>query len=919
VNPSNPTESTQLAQQVDLSSTQDGQPRRLMLIDGHSMAYRAFYALPVENFATSTGQHTNAVYGFTSMLINLLRDERPTHVAVAFDVGRHTFRTDEFPDYKATRSASPEEFRGQVTLIQQVLDALRIPHLGLEGFEADDIIATLDRQAGEADFETLIVTGDRDSFQLIDGDTTVLYPRKGVSELWRFDPAAIEEKYGVPPARYPEMAALVGETSDNLPGVPGVGAKTAAKWLNEFDGLENLLTRADQVKGKVGDSLRANLDQVAANRRLNRLVDDLELPLNVHDLARHEWDREQVHELFDALEFRVLRERLLEAFPQSEPDVDQGIEVAGQRLAPDELAAWLGEHGDQLIGLDVEGQWAAGSGDIAALALASADGTAAWVDVTELDAADEQALAAWLAVPTPQKFVHGVKGPLLAAWQRGWESAGLACDTELAAYLLRPDQRSFDLGDLAIRHLKRELRAGDAPADEPAQAAFDFEIDDEAASEQASSDAMVRAKAVVDLGQQLLDELAELGQRELLTDIEQPLARVLAKMERVGIAADLDVLNDLRSDFDDRVRQAEQDAYAALGHEVNLGSPKQLQVALFDELGLPKTKKIKSGYTTDAEAIENLYARTEHPFLAALLAHRDAIRLRQTVDGLLKAVQDDGRIHTTYLQTVAATGRLSSVEPNLQNIPIRTDAGIRIRDAFVVGDGFDGLLSADYSQIEMRVMAEVSGDEQLIEAFRSGVDFHTVTASRVYDVDPDDVTPAMRAGVKQMNYGLAYGLSAYGLSTRLGVSVSVAKELMDDYFATFANVRDYLDSVVATARRTGYTETLLGRRRYLPDLNSSVRQRREMAERMALNAPIQGTAADIIKVAMLRVDEALTAGGFKSRMLLQVHDELVLEVTADERERVEQLVRDQMTTAATLSVPLEVSLGYGPSWHAAAH
>lgn len=900
------------------TSTASGTSRDLLLlIDGHSVAYRAFFALPVENFSTSTGQHTNAVYGFTSMLINVLRDEQPTHLAVAFDVSRQTFRAAEYGDYKATRAATPEPFRGQVDLIKEVLDALNIVHVELDGYEADDIIATLAREATEAGMQVLICTGDRDSLQLVNSDVTVLYPRKGVSDLARMTPQAIEEKYGLSPARYPELAALVGESSDNLPGVPGVGPKTAAKWLTQFDGLENLLARADQVSGKAGESFREHLEDVRRNRRLNALVADLALSVQPQELVRRDWDREQVHTLFDSLEFRVLRDRLLETLPQHEVPMDEGFALAAERLTEGELGDWLATHGAGLTGIDVTGHWAAGAGDVEALTLASVDGSAVWVDVTEVTPADEQALAAWLADPKAAKVLHSAKGPMLALWSRGWQLAGLVSDTELAAYLLRPDQRSYDLGDLSVRHLKRELRVEDA-TDQGEQLVLDFGADDPTSAEAVQA-SMLRARAVIDLSEALGAELDRLGQRGLLEKVELPLQATLARMERAGIAVDVDILEDLRAGFDAKVVQAEHDAYAAIGKAINLGSPRQLQVVLFDELGMPKTRRTKSGYTTDADALAGLYARTEHPFLAHLLAHRDSIRLRQTVDGLLKSVSDDGRVHTTYLQTIAATGRLSSTDPNLQNIPIRTDEGRRIREAFVVGQGWESLMTADYSQIEMRVMADASGDEDVIEAFRSGVDFHTMTAAKVFGVTPQLITPGQRAKVKQMNFGLAYGLSAFGLSNQLGISVAEARTLMDDYFEIFGGVRDYLNSIVADARLTGYTETMLGRRRYLPDLTSSNGQRRAMAERMALNAPIQGTAADIIKVAMIDVERGLIEAGLSSRILLQVHDELVLEIAPGEAERVEDIVRQRMGAAADLKVPLDVSVGVGHSWHDAAH
>ncbi|MFT4109950.1 DNA polymerase I [Propionicimonas sp.] len=885
----------------------------LLLIDGHSVAYRAFFALPVENFSTTTGQHTNAVYGFTSMLINVLRDEQPTHLAVAFDVSRKTFRSDEYAEYKANRSASPAEFSGQVALIKEVLDALNIVHLERDGFEADDIIATLAGRGAAEGLDVLICTGDRDTLQLVNDRVTVLYPRKGVSDLARLDPPTVIEKYLVPPARYPELAALVGETSDNLPGVPGVGPKTAAKWLAAYDGLENLVQHAGEVGGKAGESLRAHLDDVIRNRRLNALVGDLELPVGVGDLARRDWDREAVHSLFDGLEFRVLRDRLLETLPAEDAASEGGFEVSGEILTAGGVRGWLDQHARTgVVGVDCQGRWRSGSGDLTGIALASADGAAAWIDVTTVSPDDDAALAEWLADQTAAKAMHDAKGPMLAIWARGWDLAGLVSDTQLAAYLLRPDQRVYDLADLTARHLRRDLSVAGSGADGGDQAAFSFDDTE-------SHDAMVRARAVIDLAAALETELEERGGAPLLREVELPLTRTLATMERVGIAVDSDYLDRLHADFDAAVGQAEADAFAVLGHPINLGSPKQLQSVLFDELAMPKTRRTQTGWTTDAESLEALFAKTEHPFLAHLLRHRDQIRLRQTVEGLQKSIADDGRVHTTYVQTIAATGRLSSTDPNLQNIPIRTEDGRRIREAFVVGQGYESLLTADYSQIEMRIMADQSEDAGLIEAFASGQDFHATMASRVFGVPPDGVTGAMRARIKAMNYGLAYGLSAFGLSQQLKIEVSEARGLMEEYFERFGHVRDYLHEIVDTARRTGFTETILGRRRYLPDLTSSNRQRREMAERAALNAPIQGSAADVIKVAMLDVESALERQGLRSRMLLQVHDELVLEVAPGEREALTALVSDKMGHAVEMRVPLEVSIGVGHSWHDAAH
>jgi DNA polymerase I len=902
---------------------------RLLLVDGHSLAYRAFFALPVENFSTTTGQVTNAVYGFTSMLINVLRDEAPDHVAVAFDVSRKTFRSEAYAGYKANRSSSPAEFSGQVSLIKEVLAALRVPTLELEGFEADDIIATLATQADASGFEVLISSGDRDCLQLVTDNITLLYPRKGVSDLARMTPDAVEEKYGLLPQRYPDLAALVGETSDNLPGIPGVGPKTAAKWIGLYGDLDGIIANVDRITGKAGQSLRDHLAQVIVNRQVNHLLTDVELPLGPHDLLLPAWDREEVHRVFDGLEFRVLRERLFATLTTPEPEAEGGFELAAERLEGADVARWLAQHATGTVGVHVVGTWRAGRGDANGIAVAASEpvegstetaGAAAYVDLVTADEQAQQAVADWLADPARPKVLHDAKGPLTALADRGLPVAGLIGDTALAAYLCLPDQRSYDLADLTLRHLGRQLKAEDADDTAPAEQLTLLMDGDPTNDEGVEAEAaMVRARAVIDLWLSLQADLTERGATRLLETVELPLVPVLQRMERAGIAVDSTALSELDSYFATAVADAGKSAFEAIGKEINLGSPKQLQVVLFDELEMPKTKRTKTGWTTDAEALQDLFVRTEHPFLLHLLRHRDASKLRQTVEGLIKAVADDGRIHTTYLQTIAATGRLSSTDPNLQNIPIRTEEGRRIREVFVVGPDHESLLTADYSQIEMRIMAHLSGDEGLIEAFRSGEDLHRFVGARVFAVEPADVTPAMRSKIKAMSYGLAYGLSAFGLSRQLNISAEEARGLMEEYFERFGGVRDYLGSVVQEARKTGYTETILGRRRYLPDLTSDNRQRREAAERMALNAPIQGSAADIVKVAMLEVDRELAAKGLQSRMLLQVHDELVLEVAAGEREQLEQLVRTAMSGAAQLTVPLDVSVGLGRSWHEAAH
>jgi DNA polymerase I len=886
------------------------------------MAYRAFFALPVDKFATSTGQPTNAVFGFTSMLANLLRDEAPTHVAVAFDLGRTTFRTVQYEAYKGTRDVTPEPFRGQVPIIQKLLGTMHIPVLTKEQYEADDILATLAAQGRAQGMQVLICTGDRDAFQLVRDDVTVLYPVKGVSELARMTPEAVSAKYGVPPERYPDLAALVGETSDNLPGIPGVGPKTAAKWITQYDGLEGVVAHAESVPGKAGDALRENLAQVQLNRRLNALVDDLDLPLGAEDLAVRPWERDELHTLLDELEFRTLRDRLFAMLPDEGATSPAAVAASALdvlALGAGELEPWLAERSRALLGLDVRGAGRPAAGDAWGVAIADSSGQAAVFDLAEIAPVDEKALAAWLADGSAPKVVHAAKEAWHALGGRGLPLAGVAFDTELAAYLCQPDRRAYDLADLAIGYLRRELGAEDAQ--DSGQGAFDLELDGTDEGRRAA----VRASAVRDLADVLGGELADRGATALLTDLELPLEDVLARMESTGIAIDVDYLSGLEKSFDAQVQDAAADAYAVIGREVNLGSPKQLQEVLFDQLGMPKTKRIKTGYTTDAAALTDLFARTQHPFLEHLLAHRDAIRLRQTVEGLLRSVAPDGRIHTTFQQTIAATGRLSSADPNLQNIPMRTDAGRQIRRAFVVGSGYETLLTADYSQIEMRIMAHLSGDEGLIEAFRSGEDLHSYVGSRVFGVPTSEVTAAQRSKIKAMSYGLAYGLSAYGLSQQLAIEVGEASALMTDYFSRFGGVREYLTGVVDQARATGYTATIMGRRRYLPDLVSDNRIRREAAERMALNAPIQGSAADLIKLAMLGVDRELSRRGLRSRMLLQVHDELVLEVAAGERDEVESVVREQMGGAGAglpdgpLSVALDVSVGVGASWHDAGH
>ena len=897
----------------------------VLIIDGHSMAFRAFYALPPDNFVTATGQHANAVYGFVSMLTRLLETEQPTHIAVAFDVSRHSFRTEEYPEYKGTRDATPEEFKGQVELIREVLEAMGIVSLSREGFEADDILATLAYRVGHEGSTVLVVSGDRDSFQTVTDNVTVLYPGTGPGDLRRMTPQAVEDKYGVPPHRYPEIAAIVGETSDNLPGVPGVGPKTAAQWINKFDGLDNLLAHADEIGGKRGAALREHMGDVLRNRRLNRLLTDMDLEVSLSDLARRPTDVAAIDRLFDSLEFGRLRTKVREVAgigmgegtidetPEPAADVDIEVMVAD---ASCDIAQWVGARSS--LALLVEGDSRPVRGDITRVVLAS-DSDALVIDPVELSPAQEQVLGDVLAAAS-SLIVHDAKGTRHALASRGWALGTVGCDTMLAAYLTHPDQRSHKLEDVLSRVLGVVIDVDESDSDAL------FGLGDIGAGPSAAALRAGKLAAYLHpLAQALRAQLEESAETSLLTDMEMPLSILLGEMETIGIAADTNVLDGLSAELGKAVDAAREGAWAAAGRDVNLSSPKQLQELLFDHFGLPKTKKTKTGYTTNAEALADLHAKTAdeggagHQFLGFLLTHRDRIKLKQMVDSLSATVASDGRIHTTFSQVAAATGRLASADPNLQNIPARSADGMRIRGAFVAGEDFESLMSADYSQIEMRLMAHLSGDEALIEAFNSGEDLHRTMASMVFGTPVAEVTGEERSRIKATSYGLAYGLSSYGLAAQLGIPVPEAAALRDRYFERFGKVRDYLEGLVAQARADGYTQTMFGRRRYLPDLRSSNRQRREMAERAALNAPIQGSAADIVKIAMMNVADALSEAGLVSRLLVQIHDELLLEVAPGEATAVEALVREKMATPVELSVPLDVAVGIGTSWQLAAH
>lgn len=859
--------------------------KRLLLIDGHSMAYRAFFALPAENFTTAQGQHTNAIYGFATMLLSLLTTEKPTHVAVAFDVSRKTFRSEIFPEYKANRAKTPNEFRSQMSYLHELVTAFGITTFEVEGFEADDIIATISKQAERENAEVFICTGDRDSFQLVNKKTTVLYPKRGVSDLTRMTPEAVQEKYGMSPEQYPDFAALRGDPSDNLPSVPGVGEKTAAKWIVEYGSLHELIANIDKLGGKVGQSLRDSVNDVIRNRELTQLVANVPLDLSIDALAWSGVDENKTNPLFEKLEFKTLKDRmkpilLKGSTKTAEPEFELfATEIAEGVLTPEEASSKIAQHSGEIA---IAFQLVEEKLHRYAIALSADD----------VFLVHSSTMGDWATDKNVSKIAHDAK-----SLARISGLTGISFDTSLAAYLVNPGVRSQDLKDI-------QERWGDGSGinvSTPEQ------------------ELLTSARAMFTLRDSLTRELKERNLWDLFMTMELPVADLLARMESIGIAVNKKGLEALAAFFEGEVTRETKAAHEAVGHEFNVASPKQLQVVLFDELGLPKTKKIKTGYTTDAESLDWLHQKSGHPVLTSLLRIRETKKLGTTVEGLIAEIAKDGRIHTHFQQTVAATGRLSSTGPNLQNIPVRTEEGRKIRDCFTVGKGYVSLLTADYSQIEMRIMAHLSHDERLLAAFTSGEDLHATVAGLVFGVKQSEVDPEMRRQMKAMSYGLAYGLSSYGLAIQLDISPPAAQQLMDTYFERFGGIRDYLKTVVEDARKVGYTETIMGRRRYLPDLMHDNRQRREVAERMALNAPIQGSAADIIKLAMLNVQIAIEKKKLKSRLLLQIHDELILEVVAGEEEKISDLVRREMGAAYPLKAPLDVNAGLGLTWHEAAH
>lgn len=942
----------------------------LLVVDGHSLAFRAFFALPVDNFSTSSGQATNAVWGFATMLAQVIDAEKPDHLGVAFDVKGGTFRNEMLPQYKGTREAAPEELLTQLPLIQRMLTALGVTYIEKPGFEGDDVIATLATMGDKAGYHTLVLSGDRDAFQLVDDNVTVLYPGHHFKDLKHMTPQSIIDKYKVTPAQYPDLAALRGETADNIPGVPGVGDGFAAKWINQFGSLDGICEHADEIGGKKGESLRANIDQVKLNRKVNALVRDVDLGVDIEDLTFGTVDVAQIDALFKELEFGPrTKSRVLKTFntgakasntsgagestnnEQNEQDssLDLNLPEPTSITAPEQFDEWVKAHrvevkvpgeiadftvsdygdGSQrhaICGDAVGHAWTVAAwgderpGRATAQAIAVATATSAAIVPLPITDTLRAQLAQFLKSEHSRTIVHGYKELLHLLGAVDLDMDLPMFDTKLAGYLAQPDFHADSLKQAAEHFLDIHF----TETEQPSQGTLDFDDDqvEEDPNEHRLCDLAIIRSLAVTLGP-IIDEREQCW---LMRAIELPVSRVLHGMERTGAKVDSVRLVSMRDQFAAEARQAQEMAWEYAGTEINLQSPKQLQKVLFEDMGLKPTKRTKSGsYTTNAAALQDLYVKSvdnerANGFLGALLRHREINKLKQIVQTLIDATNtSDERIHTTFEQTVAATGRLSSVDPNLQNIPNRNAAGREIRGVFVPGEGYEALMSCDYSQVELRIMADLSDDEALIEAFRSGADFHKYVASMVYKLPVDQITGDQRSHVKAMSYGLAYGLSTYGLAQQLKIAPREAEALKNRYFDTFGKVHDYLESLVANAREKGYTETIFGRRRYFPALHSTNRVAREAAERAALNAPIQGSAADIMKIAMIRAEQTLAEAHVKSRIILQIHDELVVEIAPGEGDQVTELVRNAMEHAVDLAVPLDVSCGIGSDWQLAAH
>ena len=890
---------------------------KLLLLDSFSLAFRAFYALP-EDLQTTDGTHTNAVYGFTSMLIKLLQEQKPDFIACCIDMGAPLERTAEFPEYKANRTEAPDTFTSQIPLIKEVLKVMQIPLYGIAGHEADDIIAYLAKCAEKEDVEVKVVTGDRDFFQLVNDNIHVLYNRRGITDIVEMDPKAVEEKYGVPPSKYVELKALEGDNSDNIPGVPGVGTKTAAKLVQKYGSAAEAVAHASEQTPKLAQNLAAHGEQVVLNKKLTTLQPVPLEGVTIQDMKMGAWNMDELRELFISLEFRTLLERLMADLPEAAEGEGEAFELELETFA---TAASLGDLAEKIktfgdVALDLVPASPRGAPRSLAFAwVDSGESSVAFVPVGHSGVTGveiTQSLKAVLEDPSITKVAHGGRQAMLSLAALGIELQGLRLDTQIASYLLDPGAPGYPLEEIARRYSGRELKAVDGVVRaEDGQATLD--LGSQGLDEIEAEDAGLRALAVGEIAKAVEPELERLGMLELYQTIEHPLVPVMADMERLGVRVDLDYLSEMATELEKRITVLETECYDLAGERINLGSPVHHRTLLYDKLGLTTTRRTKSGLSTDARALQQLIGK--HPFVEKLLNYRELAKLKNTyIDALPPLVDpEDCRVHTTYDQTVAATGRLSSTNPNLMNIPVRTELGKQIRRAFIAEPG-NLLLSVDYSQIELRVMAHLSEDPILIEVFAKGEDIHSATAARVYGVETDALDTGQRSVAKMVNYGLAYGMGAPGLAERLNVPVAEAREIMDAYFEVFSGVAAFLDEIVAKAHVDGFTTTMFGRRRYLPELGSGNPRVRAIGERQALNAPIQGSAADIMKLAMIEVEQRLAQSTLGTKMILTVHDELVFEVPEDEKEEAAVIVTEAMTGVAEMLVPLAVDLSFGVNW-----
>ncbi|MCG0276501.1 MAG: DNA polymerase I [Thermosediminibacteraceae bacterium] len=858
--------------------------KKIMLIDGNSLLHRAFYALPP--LMTSKGVHTNAVYGFVNMLMKILKEEKPDYIAVAFDKKAPTFRHQEYTGYKANRIKTPEELAGQFDILKQILKAMNIRYVEQEGFEADDILGALSKKAEEAGLFTLIVTGDKDTLQLVSTKVQVMLTRKGISDMEIYDLEKIKERFGIPPQAIPDMKGLMGDPSDNLPGIPGIGEKTALKLLQEYGSLENILENAENLKGKLKESILVWSEQAKTSKRLATIVRDLPLDVELEDLAFNEPDYEELVKIFRELEFNSLLSKLPR--PQEKNQIEEPSITIVEESSFSKIAEKAKAEGVLALELKIEGK-SPMEARLLGIGFSISSGECFYVSAKVLEERPKlkKVLVDLLADREIVKVVHDGKRARTVLTREGIDFI-YNFDTMLAAYLLDPSKSRYDLESLVYEHLGVELKD--------------------------SGDAGKRASYLLRLKEAMSEKLESYDMKKLFEEVEMPLSFVLSDMEMAGIRVDPEKLEALSEEFGKKLEQLTEEIYRLAGVEFNINSPKQLGEVLFEKLNLPVIKKKKTGYSTDAEVLEKL--KNVHPVVEKILEYRFLMKMKSTyADGLLNLVdRKTFKIHSNFNQTITATGRISSTEPNLQNIPVKTDIGKKIRGVFVAESPEHVLLSGDYSQIELRVLAHLSGDEKLIEAFVKGEDIHIRTASEVFGVPPEQVTPFLRDRAKAVNFGIIYGISDYGLAQNLGISTSEAREYIESYFNRYPKVREYIRETIKNAKMKGYVTTILNRRRYIPDINSRNYNLRSFAERVAMNTPIQGSAADIIKVAMVKIYNHFKEYGLKAKMLIQVHDELIFDVPKKELDLVKNIVKTDMENAIPLRVPLVVDFKEGYTW-----